>query len=74
MDTVGLMVGLAGHSADTQDRDGAVNDENVHTVDLLPTLAAVASCKVATDRLIGMDQFARLTGESKTPARKGFPA
>lgn len=54
---------------------GAQNNEIVHAVDLMPTLASVAGYEVPRDRVIdGVDQWPLLTGQTAKSAREGFPA
>ncbi len=54
---------------------GAVSDEIVHIVDIMPTLAGVAGYDVPQDRMIdGVDQMDFFQGNSEKSAREGFPA
>jgi len=53
---------------------GAVSNEIVHTVDLLPTLARVAGAKPPTDRMIdGVDQLPFLLAQQQNSNREDFP-
>lgn len=54
---------------------GAVSDEIVHIVDIMPTLAGVAGYGVPEDRMIdGVHQMDFFQGNSEKSAREGFPA
>ena len=56
-----------------QIQPGAVTNEIVHVVDLLPSLAAVAGANVPADRPIdGVNQLPFLTGKTAKSAREGF--
>ena len=51
----------------------SVNNEIIHVVDLLPTLANVAGYKVPDDRIIdGVDQLDFFTGKQNNSNREGF--
>ena len=50
---------------------GAVSNEIVHEIDLLPTLAGIVGGRTPTDRVIdGVDQLQFLTGEKETSNRE----
>ena len=52
---------------------GAVTNEIMHVVDMLPSLAAVAGANVPADRPIdGINQLPFLTGKTATSVREGF--
>ena len=52
---------------------GRVSDGIVSTLDIMPTLAALAGAKIPTDRTIdGRDQSALITGETERSARDTF--
>jgi arylsulfatase A-like enzyme len=54
---------------------GRKSNEIVHTVDILPTLAAAAGLDIPHDRIIdGIDQGSLLTGKTDSSSRQGFPA
>lgn len=54
---------------------GRKNNEIVHIVDVLPTLASAVGLEVPNDRIIdGMDQFGLFSGQTDTSIRQGFPA
>ena len=56
-----------------QIQPGAVTNEIVHVVDLLPSLAAVAGANVPADRPIdGVNQLPFLIGKTAKSAREGF--
>lgn len=54
---------------------GQVNNEIVHMVDVLPTIARIAGAETPTDRIIdGVDQLDFFMGKQDASNREGFPA